>query len=228
MKPLVVIPARGGSKGLPGKNIKPLCGKPLILYSVEAAQEVFPDEVICVSTDSPETKAVVEQAGLKVPFLRPDALATDTAGSREVLLHAAEFYREHRGYTADTIVLLQPTSPLRKGYQIQEALQLYRSELDMVVSIKETDANPYYVLFEENGEGFLRKSKEAQFTRRQECPTVYQLNGAIYIINRVSLEKKKISDFTRVKKYVMDKLSSVDIDDMIDFELAELLVKNRL
>lgn len=91
MKPLVIIPARGGSKGLPGKNIKPLNGKPLIQYTIEAAKEVFPEERICVTTDAEEIKSCVESYGLKVPFMRPAALATDQAGTHEVLLHAINF-----------------------------------------------------------------------------------------------------------------------------------------
>ena len=206
MKPLVVIPARGGSKGLPGKNSKPLNGKPLILYTVEAAREVLPDEVICVSTDSEEIKTVVEQSGLKVPFLRPAELAQDQSGSHEVLLHAMGFY-EDKGLDFDTVVLLQPTSPLRTALHIVEAINEYNPKLDMLVSVSETDANPYYVLKEEDEEGYLVPSKKGGFIRRQDCPKVYQLNGAIYVIKRASLESKKMLAFTKVKKYLMDKFS---------------------
>lgn len=224
MKPLVVIPARGGSKGVPRKNIKELGGKPLIYYTIEAARQVFDDEVICVSTDDKEIKKVVEQTGLKVPFLRPVKLATDTAGTRKVLLHALEFYKEV-DYEADTIVLLQPTSPFRTGTHIEEALELYHPSLDRVVSVKETDSNPYYVLYEENDEGYLRQSKKGDFKRRQDCPTVWELNGAIYIINRNSLRKEKMSDSKKVKKYVMDEVTSIDIDTKLDWELAKTILK---
>jgi len=224
MKPLVVIPARGGSKGLPGKNIRLLNGKPLIHYTIEAAREVFPDERICITTDSEEIRNVAMKTGIPVPFLRPDYLASDTATSYDVLLHALEYYSAN-GIEIDTIILLQPTSPLRNGEQITEAVDHYSLEIDMVVSVKLTDANPYYVLKEENDKGFLVPTKTGKFTRRQDCPEVYELNGAIYIINRKSLEKSDWTGFTRTIKYVMDKRSSVDIDDLIDFELAELLVK---
>ena len=182
MKPLIVIPVRGGSKGIPGKNIKPLNGKPLINYTLNAARELFPDEIICVSTDSEEIIQIVEKSGLKVPFIRPAELATDTAGTYEVLLHAIEFY-ERNGYNPDIIILLQATSPFRNSKQIQEALDLFDITCEMVVSVKETKSNPYYILREENKDGWLVKSKDGNFTRRQDCPKVYEINGATYIIS---------------------------------------------
>ncbi len=224
MKPLVIIPARGGSKGVPGKNIKLLKGKPLIHYAIEAARAVFPDERICVSTDAENIKACAEDTGLLVPFVRPAELASDTAGSEEVLLHAMDYYT-NRGLDFDVVILLQVTSPLRTAQHIREAMQLYTDDLDMIVSVKKTDANPYYLLKEEDEQGFLHPSKKGSFTRRQDCPEVYELNGAIYLINRKALQEKGFASFTRIKKYLMDKQSSIDIDDSIDFQLAALLVK---
>jgi len=222
VKPLVIIPARGGSKGVPRKNIKLLSGKPLIHYTIEAAQEVFDNVNICVSTDDEEIKSTAEKKGLFVPFLRPNELASDTAGSYEVLLHAVEYY-EKQGYFADTLILLQATSPFRSAQQIKEAIKLYSNEIDMVVSVKETKSNPYYILFEEDQNGYLKKSKEASFTRRQDCPKVWELNGAIYIINVASLKSKLISEFTKVIKYEMDEYSSHDIDTPFDWQVAEYL-----
>lgn len=227
MKPLVVIPARGGSKGVPRKNIKLLGGKPLIQYTIEAAREVFPDEVICVSTDDEEIKIVVESLGLKVPFLRPPELATDQAGTYEVLLHAIDFY-EKTGYYPDTLILLQATSPFRTGKHIKEALGLFDDNCEMVVSVKETKANPYYTLREENEEGWLVKSKEGDFIRRQDCPKVYELNGAIYIMHITAIKEKPLHKLTRVKKYVMEEISSHDIDTGIDWLMAETIVKEKL
>jgi N-acylneuraminate cytidylyltransferase len=217
--PLVVIPARGGSKGVPGKNIKPLGGKPLIYYTIEAAREVFSDEQILVSTDSEEIKACVEKTGLKVPFLRPPELATDNAGTYEVLLHALD-YVEAKGVFPETIILLQATSPFRTGKHIREAINLFNEECEMVVSVKETKANPYYTLREEDQNGFLQKSKLANFTRRQDCPKVYEVNGAIYIIDCQSLRQKPLQKFELIKKYLMDELSSVDIDTEFDWGVA--------
>ena len=225
MKPLIVIPARGGSKGVPRKNIKVLGDKPLIQYTIDAAKGVFDDEFICVSTDDFEIKSVVEQLGLKVPFLRPNELASDTAGTYEVLLHAISYY-ESKGYFPDTLILLQPTSPFRTSAHIKEALKLYHESIDMVVSVKETKANPYYILFEEDRNGFLKKTKEANFTRRQECPKVWEYNGAIYIINVKALKEKTISQFTKVCKFEMDETSSHDIDTLLDWKIAEIILQD--
>lgn len=226
MKPLVIIPARGGSKRLPGKNIKPLKGKPLIHYTIDAARAVFDYSVICVSTDDESIKKVAEQTGLSVPFLRPESLATDTANTRSVLVHAYNFYKKNRNYMADTIVLLQPTSPLRNGNHINECLKLYDgNNVDQVLSVKETDSNPYFLLFEEDEDGYLKKVLSGDFTRKQDCPTVYEINGAIYVINVRSLLDSDTLIFSRTKKYVMDKESSIDIDDEFDFNLAEFILR---
>lgn len=228
MKPLIVIPARGGSKGILRKNIKLLNDIPLILYTIKEAKKVFLDDHIFVSTDDNEIKKVVEKSGLKIPILRPHDLATDTSGTYEVLLHAIDFYEKIKNYFPDTIVLLQPTSPFRNGKHIEEALKLFTGDCEMVVSVKETKSNPYYLLREENQDGWLVKSKEGNFTRRQDCPKVYELNGAIYIINVNSLREKAPHEFTRVRKYEMDELSSHDIDSELDWKLAEVLLDHVL
>lgn len=226
MKPLVIIPARGGSKGIPGKNIKLLGGKPLIQYTIEAAMDVFPSEQIIVSTDSEEIKSVAEACGITVPFIRPAHLSSDTASSYDVLLHAMN-YAEASGIIFDSIVLLQPTSPFRTAHHIKEALKLYSPDLHMVVSVQESDENPYYSLFEESENGFLEKSKEGNFTRRQDCPSVYSYNGAIYIINPDQLKQKTLGEFTKVKKYVMPKADSIDLDTELDWKLAEILMSEK-
>ena len=187
MNILVIIPARGGSKGIPGKNIKLLGGKPLIYYAIDVARAIVDDTHICVSTDDDQIIRVVEQYGLSVPFIRPTELATDTAGSYGVLLHALSFY-ESKGEHFDAVVLLQVTSPFRTVNHVREALNLYNKDLDMVVSVKETDSNPYYLCFEEDTEGMLHISKgDGHYTRGQDCPPVYEYNGAIYIINPESM-----------------------------------------
>lgn len=223
---VVIIPARGGSKGLPRKNIMALNNKPLIHYTIEAVRALFKDEDIYVSTDDEEIKSVVEDTGLEVPFLRPKDLATDTSNTRDVLIHALDFYKDSRSFDPEIAILLQPTSPFRKAKHIKEALSLYNKKLDMVVSVKHTQSNPYFTLFEETKEGVLEKSKKGNFTRRQDCPTVYELNGAIYVINSHSIRSKLISEFTKVKKYVMDEVSSHDIDTIFDWKIAEILAQD--
>lgn len=224
MKPLVLIPARSGSKGVPLKNIKELNGKPLIYYTIEAAKMVFQNQEILVSTDGEDIKKVVEKLGLEVPFLRPAHLAQDNSGTYEVLLHAIE-WAESNGYQPDCLILLQATSPFRTSKQIEEAIALFDSSIDMVVSVKETKSNPYFVLMEEDEQGFLKKSKIGNFGRRQDAPNVYELNGAIYVLNVQSLKNGPISSFQKVRKYVMDEWSSHDIDTELDWLIAETMVE---
>lgn len=226
MKALFLIPARGGSKGIPRKNIKKLGGKPLIYYTIDAAREIAEDKDICVSTEDEEIKNVVKDYGLAVPFDRPEELACDHSSSYEVIMHALKFYEE-KGIYYDTVVLLQATSPFRSSRHIREAMSLYCSSYDMVVSVIETKSNPYFVLFEENEEGYLYRSKEAKFVCRQECPKVYEYNGAIYVMNVESLKNKPLSEFTKNVKYVMDSVDNVDLDTMLDWEYAEFLVGRR-
>lgn len=223
---LVVIPARKGSKGIPGKNKKLLNGKPLIAYTIEAALGIFEKEQICISTDDEDIVQLAESYGISVPFLRPAELSTDTAGSQDVLIHAYEFYRE-KGFDASVVCLLQATSPFRTTKHISEATNAYSTNCDMLVSVVESKANPYFNLMEESTEGFLEKSKIGNFKTRQEAPKVYELNGAIYFINTTSLIKQPISSFTRVLKYVMPSAASVDLDLPEDWEYATYLLQKK-
>ena len=227
MKVLVIIPARSGSRGIPGKNIKLLGDKPLIQYSIDAALKVFNKEDILVSTDSKEIKVIAENCGLNVPFLRPDELATDFTSSQDVILHAID-YMQQRGQNYDTVVLLQPTSPFRNAQHIEEAIKLYDKRLEMVVSVKVSDHNPYYTLYEESDNGFLTQSKKAKFTRRQDCPNVYAYNGAIYVMSIDALKTKSIAEFDKVKKYEMSELHSIDLDTPLDWDLAEIVLNKYL
>lgn len=221
MKILYIIPARGGSKGIPHKNIKPLNGKPLIYYSIDVARQLTSDDHICVSTDDDKIIEVVEDYGLEVLFIRPKHLATDAATTNDVLLHAVSFY-EDKGLYYDVLVLLQPTSPLRKSYQVKEALSLYDDSLDMVVSVKESHSAS--VICSENESGFLEFTLNNKGLRRQEVPTYYEYNGAIYVINIDRLKKIGLSGFSNKKKYVMDELSSFDIDTQLDWLIAETIL----
>lgn len=222
MKTLYIIPARGGSKGIPSKNIRPLAGKPLISHTLHLARCFADDMDICITTDSKEIAEVVAQENYSVPFIRPEHLATDESGMYGVMLHAIQHYRD-LGREYERIVLLQPTSPFRLPEHIKEALDLYTDEMDMLVSVKPAEANPYFVLFEENKKGFLVQSKKGDFLRRQDCPQVWQYNGAIYVINAESLKKQPLNEFTRIVKYPMDALHSVDLDSELDWAFAEFL-----
>lgn len=189
----------------------------MIEYTLDAAKGAMEEgDELCVSTDDAEIIQFVEDYGVKVPFVRPEKLASDTAGSDEVIRHAVRWYK-NQGITFDVVVFLQATSPLRNTKHIKEALELWSGDIDMVVSVKETDSNPYYVLFEEDIEGFLKKSKQGEFNRRQDCPKVYEYNGAIYIFQA----GKELSKLKRNKKYLMDECSSIDVDTKTDIIVAE-------
>lgn len=228
MKPLIIIPARGGSKGIPKKNIKPLHNKPLIYYTIDCARQLVSDKDICVSTDDAEIIQCVEDYGLKVPFVRPDELATDTAGSYEVLLHALNYYKnQNKDY--DCIILLQVTSPFRKIAHIKEALSLYNPNLDMVVSVKESATNPYYNCFKEDESGYLQRFVGYHnIKRRQDAPKTYEYNGSIYVINPESLIKNPIGQFEHCIKYLMDDIYSLDIDTPLDWQFAEFILNKHL
>lgn len=224
MKTLFLIPARGGSKGIPHKNIKELAGKPLIYYSIDVAREVTSDENICVSTDDKCIIECVEKIGLKIPFVRPAELASDTANTNDVICHAINFYKE-KGIEYDNVVLLQPTSPLRLAKQVSEAMALYKDDIDMVVSVKENLSS--VVLFKENSNGFLEHAFDvSKGVRRQDALKLYEYNGAIYVINCKSVLEKGMGGFEKIVKYVMPDESSVDIDNMLDWYFCETLINN--
>ena len=224
MKTLYVIPARGGSKGIPHKNIKSLAGKPLIGYSIDVARQLAADDDICLTTDDPDIAATAESMGLNVPFLRPASLATDTCGTYEVLIHALDFYRD-RGIDYDTLVLLQPTSPMRTADDVRAALALYSPDIDMVVTVKEAASNPYYNCYETDNDGFLHISKgDGGYTRRQDAPKVWEYNGAVYVINIDSLKQMPLSKFPRRRMVEMERSRSIDLDTPLDWMVAEAVV----
>lgn len=225
MKVLGIIPARGGSKGLPKKNIKILGDKPLIAWSIEAGLKSKLIHKVIVTTDNNEIIDVSKKYGAEIPFVRPSDLASDTATTKDVLVHAINDFSS-KGEIYDYIVLLQPTSPFRDVTDIDNMIEeATNSKADMVVSVKETASNPYYVLFEENDNGFLEKSKKSNFTRRQDCPKVYEYNGSVYVIKVSSLLNNNSLSFEKTLKYEMDELYSVDIDNQFDFDFAEFLLE---
>ena len=226
MKVLYLIPARGGSKGVPKKNIKLLNGKPLIHYSIEFARQFTSDENICVSSDDQEIiNCVEEECQLKVQFKRPDEIATDSASSIQVLNHAINYY-ESKGVNFDLVVLLQPTSPFRKVDDLKNMLDNWDQDIDLFASVKEPHDSPYFNIFEENSHGYLIKSKELNITRRQDAPKVFAMNGSLYIYNVKSIKSNQIN---QIKKYIMENsIYSIDIDTLFDWMLCETVVNNKL
>lgn len=221
---LFIIPARGGSKGIPHKNIRPLCGRPLIHYSIDVARQLAPDSHIIVSTDDDEIAMAARQTGLPVEYMRPAALATDTAGSREVILDAMD-WADSRGIYYDKIVLLQPTSPMRTKDDVIRGLELYDGSLDMVVSVVEASCNPYYNCYETDSDGMLRISKgDGKLTRRQDAPPAWEFNGAVYVINPHSIRQSPMGGFTRRRCFEMPRSRSVDLDTPFDWTVAEMMM----
>lgn len=221
---LFLIPARGGSKGIPGKNIKPFCGEPLVGRAIRQALECKSDnDVVMVSSDSLEIKDISQRYGLEMPFLRPSELASDKASTHSVILHVLEEYKK-RGIEFERIVLLQPTSPFRTVSDIKGAMSFWNPDIDMVVSVVESKSNPYFNLFEENDKGFLQLSKgEGSYTRRQDAPKVWEYNGAVYVITTKSVLENPMSKFDKVIPYEMPASRSVDLDTPEDWIIAETL-----
>lgn len=223
MKPLYIIPARGGSKGIPRKNIKPLGGRPLICYSVKCALEAWASYggYIIVSTDDPEIAEVARGCGLDVDYVRPPHLGLDTTPSRDVMLDVMSWAERH-GLDYDCVVLLQPTSPLRTGNDVCKAISMYSKDIDMVVSVCDSQSNPYYNLFEADADGFLHICKgPGTYTRRQDAPPVLEYNGAVYVINPESLRRCTMGEFKRRVPYLMPSSRSIDLDTPDDWQRAE-------
>jgi N-acylneuraminate cytidylyltransferase len=231
MKPLIVIPARGGSKGIPRKNIKLLGGRPLIAYSIDVAMEVvrrygLSQNYVILSTDDEEISAIATTVcGLKVNYRRPAALATDTAGSREVILDAMD-YAANNGVDFDCVLLLQPTSPFRSFDDVEGCLQLFNSKHpDMAVSVKQASANPYYNCFETDDNGALHISKgDGKLTRRQDAPKAWEFNGAVYVINIDSIRQWPLGEFPVRIPYEMPAIRSIDLDTPLDWAVAEAIL----
>ena len=226
MRALIIIPARAGSKGLPGKNTRLLGSKPLISHTIDFGLSIKGlGDSICVTSNDPDVLTIVKDYS-PVSFInRPEYLASDEAGMNEVVLHALE-YLEAGGDSFDVVLLLQPTSPFRNIMDYKYLYDLLDPETDIVVSVKESKANPYFTLFEEDPSGYLKKSKTGEFLTRQDCPKVYQYNGSMYLMRANALKEYGIHGINRIRKMVMPDSRSVDIDSIEDWMLAEFYLKD--
>ncbi len=223
---IAIIPARGGSKRLPNKNILPFSGKPLITWTIEAALESKLFDMVLVSTDSQEIADIATHAGATVPFLRPAKLASDTATTNDVISHMVKWIEVH--YRAvSRITLLQPTSPLRDANNIKEAMALYDMKNALaVISVCELEHPIQYcnrLPADLSMEGFL---PTAANRRSQELETYYRLNGAIYIFGREFVGNMLDIYSKGSLAYIMNKYKSIDIDDEFDFNMAEFIKDN--
>ena len=219
---LAVIPARGGSKGLPGKNILPLAGKPLIAWSIEAAHESKYIDKCIVSTDDKEIAGVAKKHGCEVPFMRSAELSTDDANSNNVFLHALDMLENQY----DIVMVLQPTSPLRKTEDIDTALELMLNQnKPALVSVCEA-SKPLQWHRTINKDGTLEPvfSRDASLTNRQDQSLTYVPNGALFIAEAKFFKKEKTFYTESTLAYVMPPDKSVDIDNQIDFLVTEALV----
>lgn len=222
---LVLIPARGGSKGVPRKNIRLLLDKPLIAYTIETALEIdFLDKVI-VSTDDLEIAQISREYGAEIPFLRPYELATDEARSIDVILHVMDWMEKEHG-AFNLILLLQPTSPFRNREDIKAALDIFfEKNAKAVVSVCEAEHSPLWMntLNDDlNMKDFIRK--DILNKNRQELGKYYRINGAIYIAEWDYLKQNKTFFGDKTYAYIMPKERSIDIDTEMDFKFAEFLI----
>jgi CMP-N-acetylneuraminic acid synthetase len=230
-KILAVIPARGGSKGVPRKNIRPLAGRPLIAYTIETALAAR-DRLhrVIVSTDDPEIAAVARAAGAEVPFLRPAELAADRSPTVPVLQHALRFVEERDGSRMDWVLLLQPTAPFRAVEDIHAALDLaLAGGCDSVISVVQVFAtHPILMKRIEDDRLVPFCIDEKEGTRRQDYkPAAYMRNGAIYLTRRESLVDGSSIWGAAIRPYVMPEQRSVNIDSEMDFKMAEFLLAEK-
>lgn len=222
-----IICARGGSKGVPKKNIRPLAGKPLIAYSIETLKACRKIKRIIVSTDDPEIASVARAYGAEVPFLRPAELAGDKIQKAPALQHTIRFLEE-QGQKIDIIIDLDPTSPLRTVEDIERCIdELQKPNTESVVTVYESHNTPYFNMLEFDSEGYLDLSKKPEtiITCRQDSPKVYQMNSCVYAVWRDILMEKGTYFTGRLRGVVMPEERSIMIDTPLEFEIAELMLK---
>lgn len=225
---LAIIPARAGSKGLRGKNTVPLGGKPLIAHTIEAARAAHSIQRIVVSTESEEIAHIARQYGAEVPFLRPAELAQDETPMLPVLQHVLSQLTATEGHQFEIVVLLQPTSPLRRAEDIDRAVTLLeQTRADSVISLCAAEHHPAWMKRIERDcvLPFLENGPEV--TRRQDLPPVYRLNGAIYVTRAQVLLQGNAILGRDTRALIMDNESSVDIDTPLDMKLAALILQER-
>lgn len=225
---LAVIPARAGSKRLPGKNSLDLLGKPLIQWTIDSALKAKSIDRVIVSTDSEEIRSIANAGQILAPFTRPANYSGDLSSSVDVVLHAIRFLAE-RGESYSSVMLLQPTSPLRNDVHIDEAFNMFVSNREnSVVSVCEVEHSPLWSTTL-NDNGYLDFSANREHLNRasQELPVYYRLNGAIYLSKvNVIEETGQMYEYQKCLPYIMSQESSVDIDTRFDFEIAKVVMRS--
>ncbi len=228
---LGTICCRGGSKGVPGKNIKPLSGKPLIAYTVVTAKQSLLLDDIIISTDDEQIAATSKLYGANVPFMRPANLASDTASKWPVFIHALETYEKMNNVVVDYLVDMDVTVPLKNVADIDGAIKLALSDknVDVVITGYEPERNPYFNMMEINADGYAEivKKSNKPIVRRQDAPTVYSLTPAAYVVKKSALYEFEHWSKAKCKIYPMPRERAVDIDTEIDFKIVEFLMNNK-
>lgn len=225
-----IIPARGGSKGIPRKNIRQLAGKPLIVWTIETALACPNLDRIIVSTDDEEIAQIARDSGAKVPFLRPVELAQDDTPDLPVYQHALSWLAEHEDYRADIVVWLRPTAPLRAVEDVEAAISLLiETGADCVRSVCVAEHHPYWMkrLEDDRLVPFIDQTDDSKYYRRQLLPPAYRLNGAVDVTWSKTVMEKGLVYSGDVRGYVMPLVRSIDLDSELDFALAELLLQRR-
>lgn len=222
---LAIIPARGGSKGIPRKNIVPLAGKPLIAWSIEAAKKSKYIDRLILSSEDEEIINIASEWGCDIPFVRPVELAQDETPMVEPILHALDTLKDNFFY----IVLLQPTSPLRNVTDIDDCIELcHKNQAPACVSITEADKSPYWMYqLDETGHLLPLLKSETQHSRRQDIPQVYILNGAIYVAEADFIRRHRSFITDETVTYLMPRERSLDLDTDLDLKICEILLSNK-
>jgi len=227
---IAIIPARGGSKGLPGKNIRNLNGKPLIAYTIAAALESKSIDKVIVTTDDVEIAEVAMKYGAQVPFKRPEEISTDTASAIDVYIHAIEYLEKQDNEKIDKFMVLLPTAPMRKSHHIDEAVNLFFKEsADTLISVKEAET-PITWYMKKNDQNRISNAGFGvgnAVTNRQENTIYYVPNGAIYILDYQLLKEKRTYYSENTVAYLMDAENSIDIDTIDDFEYASFMMNRK-
>lgn len=228
-KIIAIIPARGGSKGLPKKNIKILLGKPLIAWTIEKAKKSKLIDKLIVNTDSKKIAEIAQKYGAEVPFLRPKELAQDKSSIYDVIFHTLDWFKKN-GSKFDIVILLEPTSPLRKEEDIDDAIKLFLKNYkraDSLVSVGEIHLeNPSITL--KIDRKYVKPYMKTDFSRRQELPKVYFPYGVIYLSKIGMLKKYRKFYQKRTIPYLIERWQNYEIDDIYDFICIEAVLKQRL
>lgn len=227
MSVLGVIPARGGSKGIPRKNIRPVAGRPLIAYTIEAARKARSLSRVIVSTDDPEIAEVGRAWGAEVPFLRPAELAGDDTPGPETAIHAVEWLRGHEGRAPEYVMTLNPTSPLREAQDIDAAVAIARRhDADGVVAVCEVKHHPYWTrAITPDGRLTTAVPTDRPYESRQELPPMYALTGAIFLVKTAVLLAVRNYYTDRTYAYVMPPERALDVDTPWDLRVLEALLR---